>query len=234
MEADMSRAAHGVPRSKTHANVIIAQVDFRLAPEYPIPTQVNDCFDAYKWCYVNASKLGGDPKRFFSIGSSLGGTAAVGVALKLIDENLGHMVSGIAVLCPALLHPECVPDEYIAMFKSYEENWTCAPLQDGQSMMLFYGHNNGTIQRANPYAFPCLHPGIPRLPPVYQAICEADPVRDDSTVFRHQLDKCGIRNHFHTYPGMPHYFWLFPQLPSSEMFHRNVVEGVKWVLSQME
>jgi hypothetical protein len=32
-----------------HANVIIAQVDFRLAPEYPVPTQVNDCFDAYKW-----------------------------------------------------------------------------------------------------------------------------------------------------------------------------------------
>lgn len=32
-----------------HANVIVAQVDFRLAPEHPIPTQVNDCFDAYKW-----------------------------------------------------------------------------------------------------------------------------------------------------------------------------------------
>lgn len=32
-----------------HANVIIAQVDFRLAPEYPIPTQLNDCFDAYQW-----------------------------------------------------------------------------------------------------------------------------------------------------------------------------------------
>lgn len=32
-----------------HANVIIAQVDFRLAPEYQVPTQVNDCFDAYKW-----------------------------------------------------------------------------------------------------------------------------------------------------------------------------------------
>ena len=32
-----------------HGNVIIAQVDFRLAPEHPIPTQVNDCFDAFKW-----------------------------------------------------------------------------------------------------------------------------------------------------------------------------------------
>ncbi|KAJ5296299.1 uncharacterized protein N7443_007192 [Penicillium atrosanguineum] len=224
MEVDMSREARGALRLKT--------VDFRVAPEYPIPAQVNDCFDAYKWCYHNASKLGGDTARYFSIGSSLGGGAAVGVALKLIDENLGQMCSGIVVLCPALLHPEFVPDEYKTLFKAYEENWTGSPLQDGESMMIFYGHNGGTNQRANPYAFPCIHPGIFRLPPVYQAICEADPVRDDSTVLKYQLDKFGVRNWFHTYPGMPHYFWLFPQLKSSETFHQNVVEGVKWVLSQ--
>lgn len=64
---------------------------------------------------------------------------AVGVALKLIDENLGYMVSGITALCPALLHPEFVPNEYKAMFKAYAETWTEAPLQNGESMMLFFG-----------------------------------------------------------------------------------------------
>lgn len=63
----------------------------------------------------------------------------MGVALKLIDENLGQMCSGIVVLCPALLHPEFVPDEYKTIFKAYEENWTGSPLQDGESMMIFYG-----------------------------------------------------------------------------------------------
>ncbi|KAJ5598866.1 Alpha/beta hydrolase fold-3 [Penicillium hordei] len=95
------------------------------------------------------------------------------------------MVLGIVLLCPALLHPESVPDKYKAIFKAYEENWTGSPLQDGES------HNGGTNQRANPYAFPCLHPGISRPPPVYQAICEADLVRDDSTIFKYQLDKFG-------------------------------------------
>lgn len=32
-----------------HASVIVAQVDFRLAPEHPVPAQLNDVFDAYKW-----------------------------------------------------------------------------------------------------------------------------------------------------------------------------------------
>ncbi|OOF92455.1 hypothetical protein ASPCADRAFT_210304 [Aspergillus carbonarius ITEM 5010] len=214
-----------------HGNVIIAQVDFRLAPEHPIPTQVNDCFDAFKWCYQNAFKLGADARRVFSIGSSLGGTVAVGLTLKLIDENLGYMVCGVVILCPALLHPDFVPAEYRSMFQAYKENWKGAPLQDGESMMQFWGHNNGTSQRMNPYAFPCLHPGIGRLPPTYQAICQADPVRDDSIVLKYQLDQARIPNKSDTYPGMPHYFWLFPQLSSSEVFHQNVVEGVKWVLN---
>ena len=63
----------------------------------------------------------------------------MGVGLKLIDENLGQMCSGIVVLCPALLHPEFVPDEYKPIFKAYEENWTGSPLQDGESMMIFHG-----------------------------------------------------------------------------------------------
>lgn len=99
------------------------------------------------------------------------------------------MVKGVVALCPALLHPEFVPSEYELLFKAYKETWTGTPLQDGQSMLLFYSHNGGTKQRMNPYAFPALHPGLSQLPPVYQAICEADPVRDDSTVLKHILDK---------------------------------------------
>lgn len=124
-------------------------------------------------------------------GSSLGGGVAVGVALKLIDENLTHMVKGIVALAPALLHPEFVPSQFKPIFKAYEETWTGVPLQDGQSMMQFYGYNGGTNQRMNPYVFPLLHPGLSRLPPVYQAVCGVDPVRDDSTVLKHVLDRDG-------------------------------------------
>ena len=33
------------------------------------------------------------------------------------------------------------------------------------------------------------------------------------------------------YPGLPHYFWIFPNLQSSEPFHANVAKGVKWILT---
>lgn len=53
------------------------------------------------------------------------------------------------------------------------------------------GHNGGTKQKTNPYVFPILHPGLQNLPPVYQAVCELDPVRDDSTILKYVLDKHG-------------------------------------------
>ena len=41
-----------------------------------------------------------------------------------------------------------------------------------------------------------------------------------------------IPNKFDRYEGMPHYFWVFPLLKDSEPFHANVVNGLKWVLTQ--
>lgn len=116
---------------------------------------------------------------------------AVGVVMKLVDENLAHMVRGVVALVPALVHPHFVPAEYKPLFKAYEETWKGSPLQDGESMLQFYDNNGGTAQRMNPYVFPVLHPGLHRLPPVYQAVCEVDPVRDDSTILKYILDKHG-------------------------------------------
>lgn len=58
-------------------------------------------------------------------------------------------------------------------------------------MMPNIDHNGGTKQQANPYVFPCLHPGLRNLPPTYIAVCGLDPVRDDGTVLKYNLDKFG-------------------------------------------
>jgi acetyl esterase/lipase len=36
-----------------HAKVVVASVDYRMAPEYKFPYAINDCFDALKWvCFL--------------------------------------------------------------------------------------------------------------------------------------------------------------------------------------
>lgn len=161
-------------------------------------------------CHSNASKFRGDPDRFVSFGSSLGGGVAFAVTLQLIGEGLGSLVKGIVAMCPAAMHPLNVPEEYNSMYKAYDETWTGAPMQDGESMVVFYSrlitvktpvqsdakkihldHNGGTKHLDNPCVFPCLHPGLRNLPPTYISVCGLDPVRDDGTVLKHNLDKFG-------------------------------------------
>jgi acetyl esterase/lipase len=38
-----------------HAGVVVASVDYRMAPEYKFPYAVNDCFDALKWVRASCS-----------------------------------------------------------------------------------------------------------------------------------------------------------------------------------
>lgn len=42
----------------------------------------------------------------------------------------------------------------------------------------------------------------------------------------------GVKTKSDFYPGVPHYFWLFPGIEGGVEFLSNVVAGVKWVLEQ--
>ena len=66
------------------------------------------------------------------------------MALKLYDENLGSIVKGVVALCPAAMHPHNVPDEYKSMYQAYNETWTGAPMQDGESMVVFYSERSSS------------------------------------------------------------------------------------------
>jgi len=66
--------------------MIIVNVDYRLAPEFPFPTQVWDSWAALKWVFANASMLGIDPSRVSVGGLSAGAHLSAVLALLARDE----------------------------------------------------------------------------------------------------------------------------------------------------
>lgn len=66
--------------------MIIVNVDYRLAPEYPFPTQIWDAWAALKWVFANTSKLGIDSSRVSIGGLSAGGHLSAVLALLARDE----------------------------------------------------------------------------------------------------------------------------------------------------
>lgn len=67
-------------------SAVVASVDYRLAPEHPFPTAVEDGVDAVMYLVKNAAELGLDTNRIAISGFSSGGNMAFTVPLRLQEE----------------------------------------------------------------------------------------------------------------------------------------------------
>lgn len=63
-----------------HAQVQVLSIAYRLAPEYPAPTAIDDCLAALKWAYEHADDLNIDPSKIAVGGDSAGGNIAAVVS----------------------------------------------------------------------------------------------------------------------------------------------------------
>ena len=85
----------GSPEMSDPLNVFIAaqlgitilSVDYRLAPEHPLPAPLDDCYAALAWLHGNAQTLGVDPGRIAIGGESAGGGLAAALALHARDRG---------------------------------------------------------------------------------------------------------------------------------------------------
>jgi acetyl esterase/lipase len=70
-------------------NAVVVSVDYRLAPEHPFPTAVEDGVDAVIWIHKHAAEFGIDVDKIMLSGFSSGANMAFTVPLRLYDEQTG-------------------------------------------------------------------------------------------------------------------------------------------------
>lgn len=153
---------------------------------------VQDIYSDDLQALKNASSLGGDPSKLFTIGTSAGAGLALSIAnqfAKTTPADGKNPVRGIVALAPISLHPDHVPAEYQAMYTAYTENAVDVPVVDRSSMVAFYEACNAAP--TDPDIFTALSPHLAKFPPTYIVTCETDPLRDDGTVIEAALKKAG-------------------------------------------
>jgi acetyl esterase/lipase len=69
------------------SGMVVAAVDFRLAPEQPYPAQVVDVNYATRWLKAHATEFNGDPDSVGAIGSSSGGHTVMLSAMRPHDPR---------------------------------------------------------------------------------------------------------------------------------------------------
>ncbi|KAJ7732678.1 Alpha/Beta hydrolase protein [Mycena metata] len=111
--------------------ISIVNVNYRLAPEHPHPTPLNDCYSALKWAVSSAEVLRTDLKKGF-----------------------------LVLQIPPVLHPEAVPEKYKPFLLSYEQNKD-APILSRDNITWCFGRLGGspTDPEISPLLYPS-HKGL--------------------------------------------------------------------------
>lgn len=141
-------------------------------------------------------------------------------------------VKGVVAMVPLTIHPDHVPEQYKADFKSYTENAENVPVIDKTSMLQFYEYT-GVDPTDKSYFAALDTENLKNFPPTYICTCEFDPLRDDGQIMAKALKENGVPVKTDFYEGLPHYFWIFPQVPEGQTFVAQLIGGTKWVLDQM-
>jgi acetyl esterase/lipase len=190
----------GMMRAYTkRTGVPMLLVDYRVAPEHPHPTPVEDCYAALCWLADNATELGVDPDRIAVMGESAGGGLAAGVALMARDRGgpaLAQQLLIYAMLDDRTIEPDSqLPPDYLVF--SYDDNRT------GWGALLGAARHGDAV---SPYAAPARATDLSGLPDTYIDVGDLDILRDENIEYARRLMAAGIPTELHVVPGLPHGF----------------------------
>jgi acetyl esterase len=177
---------------------IVVSVEYRLAPEYPFPTPLQDCVEAFLWLRANAASLGGDPSRLAIGGDSAGGNLAVGVTRALM--NSGDSLP----LCQLLAYPALGWKGPLESRSLYADGplMTWADVEWFTS--LYAGEDGNALDEL---AFPSNSMSFEGFPQTLVILAEVDVLRDEGTSFADVLVSQGVKAAARVYPGVFHGFF---------------------------
>ncbi|OJT13403.1 AB hydrolase superfamily protein B1A11.02 [Trametes pubescens] len=208
----------------------IVNVNYRLAPEHPFPTAVNDGLAALKWIVSNAPLLKANLSKGFIIsGHSAGANLSTVLSHEARDDPFfrgpGRQLTGQLLREPMVIHPDFHPEELKAELRSIEEH---PPPPVVRAVMEFY-NPDPLDPRFSPLLYPS-HVGVPRA---YVQGMGLDSFRDDARVYVKALRQAGVESKYTEYPGVSHGFhYSTPETEIAVKVRADLEEGLKWLLGR--
>ncbi|MFD6624395.1 alpha/beta hydrolase fold domain-containing protein [Streptomyces diastaticus] len=206
-------------RARALGTAVVA-VEYRLAPEHPDPTPVEDCYSALLWTVEHSGQLGLDPRRIAVSGNSAGGGLAAGVCL-LARDRRGPRPLGQMLQCP-MLDDRC--DTSSARQMEHIGLWNTASNRTGWEALL--GDRRGG-EAVSPYAAPARARTLHDLPPAFIDVGGVESLRDESLTFAQELSRAGVPTELHVWAGAFHSFdqWV----PGAEVSRAAEAARLSWL-----
>ncbi|KAK2665121.1 hypothetical protein Ddye_003695 [Dipteronia dyeriana] len=195
----------------SEANIIAVSVDYRNAPEHPLPAAFNDSWSALKWVASHFNQKGpedwlncyADFQRVFFSGDSAGGNIAHQMAIKHGHEEKleGLNLTGLILCHPFFWGEKPIPGE---SKEEWQRNWI-------EGLWKVVNPTTGGLDD-DPWINPAYNPNLDRLgcERVQVFVSEKDPLRERGWFYCLKLRESGWRGDMEVidYKGEEHVFHL--------------------------
>lgn len=182
--------------------VQVFSVDYRLAPENPHPTPVEDCYAGLTWLYEHAEEFSVDRSRIATMGESAGGLLAAGITLMARDRGLAPPIAKQILIYPMLDDRNTVLNPELENFAL----WDCNDNITAWTALLGTDIGKDNVSQ---YAAPARAVSVQGLPPTYIDVGELDIFRDEDIAYAARIASANISVELHVYPGLPHAFEVY-------------------------
>jgi acetyl esterase/lipase len=179
--------------------IVIVSVDYRLAPDYPFPTPLEDGYTALTWVHDHAAELGIDTARLAIGGESAGAGLAAALVQLACDRKEFKPVFQLLVY-PMLdnqttLRADLAHNRYLA--------WDQSSNRYGWASYL--GKKTSTADIPT-YAVPARREDLAGLPPAWIGVGTLDLFYDEDVTYAQRLKACGVDCELVIVPGAFHGF----------------------------
>lgn len=183
------------------SGVSVLTVDYRLAPERPYPTPLNDCYHALTWLHLHGPQLNVDVSRIGVLGESAGGGLAAALTLLARDRSL-HPPLAKQILIYPMLDDRNIITKDLELIPSLTHNWDDNML----GWAAYLGSDIVGSSRTSAYAAPARAMNLSDLPSAYIDVGTLDIFLEEDLEHLQRLRASNVDVEFHMYEGVPHAF----------------------------
>ncbi len=203
---------------------IIVSIEYRLAPEYPFPASLEDCYSVLVWLSTGPDVLRIDPSRIAIGGISAGGGLASALALLARDRGEVTVIFQM-LLCPMIDDRNITASSY-AITDARVWNREC----NLNGWRAYLGPDSDT-DNISPYAAVARAKDLRNLPPAYISTGTIDLFVDENIEYAQRLIRSGVLTELHLSPGGFHAFeYMVPDAAISKRARAMHCDALKRAL----
>ncbi|MDD3340578.1 MAG: alpha/beta hydrolase [Bacilli bacterium] len=189
-------------------NQIVISVEYRLAPEYPFPLGLEDCYEVTKKFFTETDILQVPSSKITLIGDSAGGNLAASVSLLARDR--GEFKVEKQILLYPVTHNNHTESSPFPSISTKGEDYLLTA-KDIVTYVNLYKKDIRDVK--DPYMAPLLVEDATRQPATLLITAQHDPLRDEGEAYGYKLKEAGNYAEIHRIDTVHGFFnySLFPK-----------------------